>query len=335
MKTLHSFKKLTFFLLIIVYLLILIGASVRASGAGMGCPDWPTCFGRLIPPISESQLPENYRKLYAPKLAKGESIEIFNASKTWTEYLNRLFGVFVGLTSLSLFGYAFLIKKHHPTLFWLAGGVFFLICLQGGIGAIVVATNLLPGMITFHMMMALLIVCLLIYLHFNTQQALSDYAYDQLDYQPNTSLSQFKLIYRLIAITFALMLLQILMGTQVREMIDFASKTTEVRSNWLALLGDLFYVHRSFSWVIILMNAILLWIINKYSPRNTFFYLQFTACLIIVLQVLSGSLLNHLSFPMIVQPFHLLGSTLILGIQFSLLCHSREHYQNKKFLDTF
>ena len=40
------------------------GGTVRATGAGMGCPDWPLCFGKFIPPTSEAELPENWEKFY-------------------------------------------------------------------------------------------------------------------------------------------------------------------------------------------------------------------------------------------------------------------------------
>lgn len=328
MQKLVSLRKLTFITLIAVYILILLGASVRASGSGMGCPDWPTCFGRLIPPTSASQLPENYRQLYAPKLAGGQQLQVFNVQKTWTEYLNRLFGIFVGLLSCALLLFSLSFRKKHPQLVRLTLSIFIFICLQGGLGALVVATNLLPGMISLHMMMALLILCLLIYLLLQIRQGQNRQCVGFSHATEVEARLHHKWVYYLTTVAFVTILLQMMMGTQVREMIDFASKTTQIRGDWLNLLGDFFYVHRSFSWVIIIVNSILLWKLYQHTWQRVLFNLQLSAIVFIVLQVVSGSLLNHLSFPIIVQPLHLLISTIILGIQFKLLCLVRQGYKN-------
>src|SRR3989338_8742997 len=83
MKSQHH-SSLVFSAIILVYFVILAGGIVRISGAGLGCPDWPRCFGRWIPPTDISQIP--------PHINTGD----FNFRLAWTEYINRLAGVISG-----------------------------------------------------------------------------------------------------------------------------------------------------------------------------------------------------------------------------------------------
>ena len=154
------FRTLAWLTIGAVYFLILVGGVVRASGSGMGCPDWPKCFDRWIPPTSESQLPPDYQQVYADH---GYGAARFNALKTWTEYINRLVGVVIGFLIFLMMVASFRYWSRDRAIVGWSVVALVLVAFQGWLGSVVVESNLAPWMVTVHMMVALLLVGLLIY----------------------------------------------------------------------------------------------------------------------------------------------------------------------------
>ncbi|MDO9139114.1 MAG: COX15/CtaA family protein, partial [Methylobacter sp.] len=111
------FRRLGVLTIFAVYFVILVGGIVRASGAGMGCPDWPTCFGQWVPPTDEAQLPANYHEIYA---GRGYQDTQFNLVKTWTEYTNRLVGVSIGFLIMLSAWSSRIYLKTDKSIFYLA-----------------------------------------------------------------------------------------------------------------------------------------------------------------------------------------------------------------------
>jgi cytochrome c oxidase assembly protein subunit 15 len=292
-----------------VYFLIMVGGIVRASGAGMGCPDWPTCFGQWIPPTSEAELPTNYHQIYADR---GYADTAFNPLKTWTEYLNRLVGVSIGVLILLTLMFAYPLRKRDPTVFGLSLAVFALVGFQGWLGSAVVASNLKPAMITAHMVTAFMIVTLLVYAVLRSQRdILAEPRLMALTPRFGTVL----------VVAMAMTLLQIAMGTQIRETVDQISVAFNQadRHLWRDEFPIIFYVHRSFSSLILLINAWLAWtLIRALSLRHRLG--RFSAALLglVVMAILAGVSLDRLGFPAVSQPAHLLLANLIFGAQFAL-----------------
>ncbi|ATG90316.1 COX15/CtaA family protein [Methylomonas koyamae] len=303
------FRRLGALTIFAVYFVILVGGIVRASGAGMGCPDWPTCFGQWVPPTDESQLPANYHEIYA---ARGYENTAFNPVKTWTEYTNRLVGVTIGCLIFLTAWSSRIYLKADKTIFYLALSVFLLVGFQGWLGSAVVASNLKPLMITLHMLLALGIVALLIYAIARSQKPLLQ-AVDSHWLTPRFA--------TVLKVAMGMTLLQIAMGTQVREAVDYIAHEHSYieRQYWRDSFPIIFYVHRSFSSIILFTNLWLVWKIREQAaPGSLLLRLGYVLAGLIVTAILAGVSLDRLGFPAFAQPVHLLMANLIFGAQFFL-----------------
>ncbi|MEQ6121891.1 COX15/CtaA family protein [Reichenbachiella sp. MALMAid0571] len=331
------YTRLNLITIIAVYLLIMVGGIVRSTGSGMGCPDWPKCFGNYLPPTDVSELPENYKEIYSQKrheknlrvasmmrtlgmenlagrITNDNSILIeqtFNPTKTWVEYVNRIVGVLVGLFILSGFIKSFSYWSHNRKITILSFCALLLVSFQGWIGSIVVSTNLLPGMITFHMLLAIGLIALLLYIRFDLQE--NRRVIDK---------KRPKSVKGLLIVCIILLLTQIVLGTQVREAIDTIAahlgETSRVR--WIDNLGLTFYLHRTYSLVILTLHIILL--IRLFRTLNlvgTSVVLSWSLILLILLEIVTGAILVYFALPYLIQPIHLFLALLIFGIQYYLL----------------
>ncbi|PLK45815.1 heme A synthase [Emticicia sp. TH156] len=303
------FRRLGVWTIGAVYVLILVGGIVRASGSGMGCPDWPKCFGSWVPPTEASQLPPNYKEIFGSKL-KGE-VE-FNAVKTWVEYVNRLVGVTIGLLIFATFIsslVAFRVKDR--AIVWLSFLAFVLVGFEGWLGSIVVSTELHPVIITLHMLLSVVIVFILLYAVARSYTKLVIVE----EVKDGGSLSF--LLTALILVTTG----QVLLGTQVRETIDQVAilMGADMRSEWVSNLGGKFQMHRWFSIVVTVLHLLFYYRLKRNSSSKGIIN-RFSVALIALLgvEMLSGLFLNYLGFPYFAQPVHLTVAILMLGIQFIL-----------------
>jgi cytochrome c oxidase assembly protein subunit 15 len=318
-----------------VYLLILVGGVVRSTGSGMGCPDWPKCFGRWVPPTQASQLPADYKEVYtAQRVAKNQKLAKtleklgfkqvagqifahptqyietdFNATKTWIEYLNRLLGALIGVFVLLTVVFALPYWRRDRAVFWLALGSFLLTGVQGWLGSLVVSTNLLPVMVTVHMGLALVIVAMLMYAVVRSQR---DFV------APEASpLMRFGGLTGLLWLVTLLTFVQIVLGTQVREQVDSVAFSSgyQNRGAWVEQLGNIFKLHRSFSALLLLLNGYVAYRLYALPSRRLHRLASATlGC--IGLEILAGITLAYLAFPAAVQPVHLTVATLLFGAQF-------------------
>ena len=94
--------KIAFFAVIVAFVVIALGAFTRLADAGLGCPDWPTCYGHILWPETAEQINS------ANSVFTETPVE---TNKTWPEQVHRLFASSLGFISLLLFGLA---VKNNP-----------------------------------------------------------------------------------------------------------------------------------------------------------------------------------------------------------------------------
>ncbi len=301
----------------IIYSLILVGGIVRATGAGMGCPDWPTCFGRWVPPTSEAQLPANYQTVYADR---GYANTTFNVRKTWTEYLNRLLGVFTGFAILLTFLFALPYRRHDRAVVNLAFASFILVGVQGWLGSRVVASNLHPGLITLHMLLAQVIVGLVIAAIIRACR--NSIMSIDVSRMPSK-------VFPLIVFAMVLGLAQLLLGTQVREAIDLIAKNSDYvnRHLWIDNLPAFFAIHKYIALPILALNG---YLVYQTAISVNSRLLRFLGALLMgfmLSTIVMGMSMDRLNLPMFAQPLHLFFSSLIFGTQLAIYLVVRGPYQ--------
>lgn len=306
--SLRSFRRLALATVVAVYLLIGVGGLVRASGAGMGCPDWPKCFGQWVPPTDEEQLPANYQEIYADH---GYGETRFNVVKTWTEYVNRLIGVVIGLLIFGTWiaSWRTFRGRDGGLVAW-CFAAFLLVGFQGWLGSVVVDSNLAPWLVTVHMILALVIVGILIYALARSQRDVFDE--DAIEASARIDL--------LFAACLVLSIVQIGLGSQIREHIDALGAAAVARADWIESLGLGIYVHRTLSLLVFAANVVLVWALRQ-ARRGTssITTLGNGLLLVLALEIAVGAAMFYFAVPAFLQPVHLLLAAVGGGLQLGML----------------
>ena len=324
--------------LVSLYLIFLAGSIVRMTGSGMGCPDWPKCFGYYIPPTSEEQITwqpnTTYKEgiiiikdevLYVAEKKVSTSLifnetnwkeytkheyATFNKYHTWVEYINRLITVLSGFIFLFLLAGSLKFRKENKWIPIISFIAFFFMLVEAFLGKMVVDSNLKPTMITIHMVIGLLIIGLILRLLFIIRKEKVVFKYHSL-------------FNKLLILSIIFSLIQIAMGTQVRQFIDEQVKLFGFENKEYSLMNPSFkfYFHRSFTIAIILVNFGLFYLnqLHKLGYKLVKWIL-----VLLFLETITGILMYYAEFPLGTQAIHLLSGALLFGVQFYLWLQSRK-----------
>ena len=335
-----SFQKITKTALVLVYLVIVAGALVRMTGSGMGCPDWPRCFGYYIPPtdISELMWAPNHEFKSGQVIIKDEKLWVakedfttgteynaanwdvytkhdyaeFNRVHTWVEYINRLTGALAGLAVLVMAIASFRFGRTKSNIILLSWLTAFLMGFQAWLGKTVVDSVLNPVKITLHMVVALIIVEVILYILDKSKELTHEAVIFKQD----------KLFKKLLWVALIITLIQVVLGTEVRQFVDERIKMLGYENMHLIMDEPIvnFYIHRTFSFVVFGIN---LWLYLRNKKLNLGFAKTNWVMLLLFIEIASGIAMYYLDFPFGMQTTHLVTASVLFGIQYYMILESR------------
>jgi cytochrome c oxidase assembly protein subunit 15 len=321
------YRRICWWSLFSVFFLFFLGGLVRSTGAGMGCPDWPKCFGQWIPPTSDKDLPDNYEKFFLEKrktkierlTAFLENIgrsdysarihqatwlmehEPYSFRKAYTEYINRVWGALTGIFALLCAISSFQFIKSKTSIFVYSVLGLILVGFNGWLGSLVVDTNLLPGMVTIHFFFAFAAFLMYI-LAFAAHRGL-------------TKGSKSRLTMLTSLLLFTLVSVEVLVGSIVRENVDqLAMYGTWVNLRNYGLLGGSFDFHRISGMVLLVACIFLVFTYRKLGDRSDLQFLAYVLLGVFILQISAGASNLSFGFPALSQIAHITLGAASFGI---------------------
>ncbi|MEO0415650.1 MAG: COX15/CtaA family protein [Verrucomicrobiota bacterium] len=313
-------KQLTWFrsaltgVLVFLLLLVFVGAIVRATGAGLGCPDWPRCWGAVIPPwkveqVNLDKLDFEKFQLKAERLGRDPAevtpdsiLDSFNPVHTWTEFVNRLVTIPIGLFAVAAVIFGVLLPKFRDR--WQLRLVsvlsLLIILLNAWMGRQIVYSGLKPGVITTHLALAIGLIVILVYGRW--------VAVGKPKFQRSSPLLLISVIGLLL-----LVVAEGIMGAQVRELTDELGKNFQGfdRSMWIDQIekSSVYLIHRSFSWLIVIATLGCWWGARRLGIVDW----RANAVLVLVLAMMvMGVVLAHVAILPLVQVLHVGAAALMI-----------------------
>ena len=307
----HHIKKIQKFALastIATYLLIFIGGLVRVSGAGLGCPDWPRCFGGWFPPLNRADIPAGF------------DADSFNFVLAWIEYINRLAGMITGFLILITAILAIRYFRNKKQLLVPAVSAAILVAIQGWFGSVVVKSQLMPLTVSIHLVLALLIVSLLLYLTFRA------YHPDRAPAVPGKQLKTRRLLSGLWIVT----LIQVVFGAETRSAIEGVLRESPLllENQVLGAIGFIGDLHGIWGMILTILSLFI--ILRIFGlPDRTVLTGRLTGVLagLIILQLVVGLAMQSAGVFPLLQVFHLWLASLFIGNL--LLMYSELSYEQK------
>ncbi len=149
-------RALTLLTLFLTFDLVLFGAFTRLTDSGLGCPDWPGCYGNASPVGAHAEITAAQTAMPTGPVTHG---------KAWIEMIHRYLATGVGVLILTLAVTTWLQRRHNqggvPVNPWWPTLTLVWVCVQGAFGALTVTMKLFPAIVTLHLLGGLALLALL------------------------------------------------------------------------------------------------------------------------------------------------------------------------------
>ena len=151
------FKKLILFTTAFAFVVVVVGAFVRLTHAGLGCPDWPGCYGQVTPALAAHDIAQAVAE-------QGGTHGPVSIQKAWHEMLHRYLAGSLGLLILCIAVMAWVQCERAAQSTWLASALLVLVMLQAALGMWTVTLLLKPVIVTLHLLGGMATLALLTWL---------------------------------------------------------------------------------------------------------------------------------------------------------------------------
>lgn len=313
-KDQNKYRKLIAVTVFLTFDLIVFGAFTRLTDSGLGCPDWPGCYGQANPFQAHSDI-----KAAEALLPTGP----VTVMKAWIEMIHRYLAMAVGVLLTAQMCIAWWRRKSFVHSPWLATALFVLVLVQGAFGAWTVTMKLQPVIVTIHLLLALALLSLLVW------------AWRREADEPvcQTSFA----MQALAPITFIVLIVQIALGGWVSTnyaalacadyptcggvmlpALDFEHAYTLWRELGRTASGEfipfsalvtIHWVHRSFAWVAFALLAMLAWLGRRDAATRS---LSRWIVALLCIQVGTGIATVYFSWPLALAVSHNAGASLLV-----------------------
>lgn len=320
-----KYRKLVWVTAFLTFDLIMFGAFTRLTDSGLGCPDWPGCYGYANP----FQAIEHIRA--AEALMPDGPVTVM---KAWIEMIHRYFAMGVGVLIISMMVIAWRgwiqsrrtdgrFAPGYPTF------LLFFVCLQGAFGAWTVTLKLQPIIVTMHLLLGVGLLSALVW-HGARQDVWARGVTPRWHDHPLRMLATLACVVLLVQIGLggwvstnyaALACLDFpLCGGKVVPEMDFEHGFTIWRELGKTGAGDylpfnalvaIHWVHRTFAWVVIAVVALLAWRARRHVALKT---LANAVFIVLAAQFTTGMATIFLKWPLALAVIHNGGAALLLAL---------------------